>query len=638
MTLAFRETRGSVRQGFLTALTGEHEQEDRATRIAIFRAESIDGVKQRRQWVAEQHRHKKEKLAKHEEERLYLHSEITNIRNASHKRALQRLLSYSYHRSNDKNLTQVDYSIIEGNFGKDIADALAHGLKAIWSAATVPMRTDYPNGEIPWDVHFALAGLHTRLEEGCDISALTDPDAGRAAQLAAWELNKPPSWFEGLVHAKEDAVYGALHPWILSEAVVLADTYRYGGALGLSLNCSPAVRALLMKPLLPLVVEGRIGHPETLKAVVEALLEDGQVAPSLASEIFREKATASTGPEGVLGEDQWLYLWMQENSTEAFAWFESHLASHPTKAREQVKMFAKAAADCKWVKLPADEASIDVLLRLHELLTRYLPTSSASDDEGSPGAFHPINRMRETALELLVQSRGIPAHRALVHLADKADDPSAKSWYLSRVQEHAGLETLLSANVEPDSLTSIGLPFLTEPKTEAQLFEQVVARLEDIRTRIEEGPFSERDLFSSGMPEKHLQHWLAAHFCDTPNRRFSIHREEEVDDDKKTDIQLSARVGSVCVEIKPIDRGRYSANSLVGTLRDQIVGQYLKGENSQHGILLLFQLDTKNWDIPDGPKAQPFPVLVEYLQRQADRIKAESGIQQLLVFGINCVL
>jgi len=116
----------------------------------------------------------------------------------------------------------------------------------------------------------------------------------------------------------------------------------------------------------------------------------------------------------------------------------------------------------------------------------------------------------------------------------------------------------------------IGSAFATTPRTEAQLFEQVIARLEEIRKSIEEGPFSERDLFHPGMPEKHLQRWLAAKFRETQNRRLSVHREEEVDDDNMTDIQLSVPAGNVCVEIKPVDATRsYSANSLTDTLQTQ---------------------------------------------------------------------
>ena len=106
-----------------------------------------------------------------------------------------------------------------------------------------------------------------------------------------------------------------------------------------------------------------------------------------------------------------------------------------------------------------------------------------------------------------------------------------------------------------------------------------------------------------------------------------------------TDIQLSCPAGNVCVEIKPVDSGRYSANTLTDTLRTQIVGQYLKGNNSSRGILVLMQLDDKKWDIPDELARQPFSALVGYLAGQATAIRAASaGVNELVVFGMRCIV
>jgi hypothetical protein len=228
----------------------------------------------------------------------------------------------------------------------------------------------------------------------------------------------------------------------------------------------------------------------------------------------------------------------------------------------------------------------------------------------------------------------------LVDIAAAEVATERKQWLDFQVQQHAALEAEQFALVEPLGLKTFGAPFLSEPRSERQLFEQAVGRLEEVRKSVEEGPFSERVLFSGGMPEKHLQLWLAARFLDTQNRRFSVHREEEVDADNRTDVQLSCQYGNVCVEIKPVDRKRsYSATSLVDTLRTQIVGQYLKGLNSAHGIMVLFRLDNKTWDIPGSAKAQHFDQLVQYLNTQAEVIKRESpGVQELRVLGVNCLL
>ena len=109
--------------------------------------------------------------------------------------------------------------------------------------------------------------------------------------------------------------------------------------------------------------------------------------------------------------------------------------------------------------------------------------------------------------------------------------------------------------------------------------------------------------------------------------------------DKMTDIQLSCPAGNVCVEIKPVDKTRYSATTLTATLRTQIVGQYLKGTNSRCGILVLMQLDDKTWDIPGGATRQPFSALLAHLEGQANAIKASSpGVEELAVFGMRCIV
>jgi len=298
------------------------------------------------------------------------------------------------------------------------------------------------------------------------------------------------------------------------------------------------------------------------------------------------------------------------------------------------------AQGCKWINLPADAASIEVLLRLYRLLTLHQPLPDAPVAPENAGTFgHVVSELRSRIPSLLVQSRGALAHQALVDLMTAETAINVKQWLATQVTEHAALEALQYSQFEPRDLRNISSPFVTAPKSEAQLFEQVMARLEEVRKGTEEGPFSDRDLFSPQTPEKQLQNWLAARFRETQNRRFTVTREEEVDKNKEPDIQLGCPQGKVCVEIKPLSREHsYSANSLTDTLRTQIVKQYLKGFNSAHGILVLFRLDDKTWDIPRGEKSQPFSALVEYLQAQATIIMAESsGVNALTVFGIDCV-
>jgi hypothetical protein len=641
MEVAFRGLKGRSRTESLAALISGPDSEVRQAQVDTQRAKWAEGAKHRRGWKAEEALRKRERQVQHEANRAQLLGNVERIRDASHRESLHWLIHYSYENAGRTTFTRVSYEVISRDFGQAIAIALAGGLKVVWAAAEAPNPADYKDGALPWEALTALAGLHTLLDEGINIASLTDADAGRAAKLAVWELNGPPSWFEPLAKAHGPVVSEALWPWIESEAQLTTDAHHLRGGLEMALRCSTEIRAALLAPLVPMLTDGRVGRPETLKELAKALRAVGLITADVLSDLCRARVVTSISPEGLLGEMYWLHTWLEEDPASAWGWFEQHVASSTAVAGELVKEFAKMAQDCKWVKQPADAASIDVLLRLHSLLTQYQPSPGAPVDPEDSGTFgHVVAELRSRIPNVLVRSRGAAAHRALIQLMAAEVDPNSKQWLSAQVTEHAAIEASETSQVEPHDLRDIGSPFLAAPKNEAQLFVQVMARLEELRKGTEEGPFSDRALFSPGMPEAHLQSWLAARFSETKNRRFTVTREEQVDDDKEPDIQLGCPQGKVCVEIKPLNKDRgYSANSLTETLRVQIVKQYLRGFNSNHGILVLFKLDNKTWNIPGGKTKQPFSALVEYLQSQADIIKNESpDVVALQIVGINCVI
>lgn len=254
-----------------------------------------------------------------------------------------------------------------------------------------------------------------------------------------------------------------------------------------------------------------------------------------------------------------------------------------------------------------------------------------------------MRRMSSVILDKFVATRGGPAHSALTSLSQRyASSPSGR-WLAKCLYEHAAAEAEASSAHPPAELLTLELRYCREPESADQLFEQVLARLTDIKLGVEEGPFSERPLLAVGILEKHLQLWLASRLSDTPFRRFNprfhVHREPVVDQDNRTDIELTARPGKICVEIKPLDRSRsYSATSLADTLRTQLVGQYLRGRNSRHGILVIVRLDDKQWEIPGRTGVWPFSELVNFLEQECKKVLAEThDIDALQVVAIDCV-
>ena len=283
-------------------------------------------------------------------------------------------------------------------------------------------------------------------------------------------------------------------------------------------------------------------------------------------------------------------------------------------------------------------------MSLFRFLSVHAETSQPEPEEDDAVSLpHPIRRVRDSISSILASLPGKAARAALQGLADENAGTVQGDWLQHLLLEHASAEAERRSVVSVAELPHLGEVYCREPRTAGELYEQVVARLQEIREGIERGPFSDRLLFAPGMDEKKLQLWLAARLSDTPLRRFiprfKVHREPQVDDDKRTDIEVSSAAGKVCIEIKPVDSHRnYAANSLTDTLRKQLVGQYLRGQNSKHGILVIFRLEDRRWKIPDGSARGDFNELIEYLAAQAEKIRANSAdVENLKVIGIDCV-
>ena len=598
------------------------------------------GAKLNRNWSVQECNRKAVASQAVEDYKSRLLGELAHVRTGAHEGLLKSLLCYSFNRSDQRNYSDVDFEAISMSLSPEISSAFEDGLMAYWPTVTPPVPFDYTGGNVPWTALIALAGLSRSLRDANSISDLSTTNAAKAAQLAVWELHSPPIWFDALARSHRAVVEAALTPWVIGDAQAASPGNSELGTLEMVLRCAPDVRRGLLAPLLPLVSSDQISRRELLKKVIIALREDDLLPPTTVSTLCRGRLTSSIGSNGRLGEMAWLRIWMDEDAPAAWLWFLGHVQGIASDVVAEVRAFAEVVGDLKWLPVPLSQEAADALLGIHALLSAHPPILIPDEAGDSPFLGTPSKRLREAIPNVFLGTRGQIGHDSLAALLATLTDSAERNWVTGRITEHASLDAAQAANRTPEQLKSIASPFLSAPCTEAQLYEQVIARLEDIRKNLEEGPFSERSLFFAGMPEKSLQLWLAAKFRETQNRRFDVHREEEVDDDKKTDIQLSCPAGNVCVEIKPVDAGRgYSANSLVATLRNQIVGQYLKGYNSSRGILVLMQLDNKTWSIPGGSTGQPFTALVDYLVPQAESIKRSSaGVSELVVFGIRCVV
>ncbi len=636
--VALRLKSGHQRAIWLRALQGKEDVARRKT-VGQRYANLHGGVRSQQKWSIEERARQEAWAKEHARLKANFIAKKANIEDGSDYESLAELLVISHQHSGWDDNEGLKLDVVAGLLGPEIAKLFVAGLKAYWKKAAPPNPSDFPGGRIPTAALVSFAGATLSLSSGVEIAKLTMQEITFAAQVAVWALPGPPLWFEALYEAWPSDVVSALSFWVLEEVKNKQPGTGVRGAFVLAMRCPTKIRQKLISSTAPLISSGEVKHNDVRMQLTSALFEDGVISELefdriCGAELNHHHPDISQ-PQAI----EWLQIWAPAHPQVAWDWCKKHLS---LDERTRATQLCKVADAVMHPGFPQKIWNADFVPVFHEIYNA-LRVVANSDvlladakelEEGTvANTFYVITNE-------LAHVPGALGRSTLQQLLSEESNPVRASALQDAIHEHSSRGASMNQQWNIERLRALHVAFDSDPVTEAQLYEQVLARLEEVRTSLQEGPFSERRLFPPDTPEKHLQLWLASKFRDTQNCRFSVHREEEVDDDKKTDIQLSYRQSNVCVEIKPADADRgYSANSLVDTLRTQIVSQYLKGNNSSRGILVLVQLDDKRWDIPCKGKKRPFSVLVEYLKEQAEAIKVESPhVNELTVFPISCII
>ena len=626
----------------LTALSAGPDKQARIRDIELRRAGRRRALAWHRRQKRNEEQRKAQRLIDQRKNKSALVKNIAIIRDSTGVGYIQWLVQYSSEQSSERNFTKVNLVPIVRDFGDEIAAALSEGLTKFWRQTTPPNPADYPDNQIPWSGLIGLAGVNHEVSLGLDVLSLSSEEITRAVQFIIWEFEKLEPWVERLSQTCLGTIATALMPWFEHELESVTDDKNFPRIINRVLNFPTPLQQPFLERALELMRDGKIPYVGLQKKLLRAMGKSRMAPVALVTELasrhlkeYRETGKRNAGSE-------WFEIWAAVDFVGAWAWMEANAGSVAKDSPDLTMLVAEALESSDWVNgLSGTEAETNALVSLFGFLV-HRSNVVGSESVGVEGS-HAIPRIRDSIPRILASQKGEVAHRALEKLVREQAGAVPVGWLRRFVTEHASADAERDAIIPPGKLRQVGEVYCRDTGTERELFEQVAARLEDIRERIEGGPFSDRVLFRAGMEEKHLQLWLAARLDDTPRRRFIsrfvVHREPQVDNEKRTDIEVSNRTGKVCIEIKPVDSmRRYSAKTLTGTLRNQLVEQYLRGQNSHHGILVLFRLDKKIWRIPNMRAMGTFDQLIEYLNEQAEVIKTEcTDVEKLLVFGINCV-
>lgn len=536
-------------------------------------------------------------------------------------------------------------------FGDSVAEAARNAFICYWRDRSPLLWSQRPEKErnaVEYDWLYGLCGVYAE-SATCGWSSRLSPEEARiAAAYAPVEINGFPHWLAELAQR---------HP--LEVDIVLGEELTAQLAMVGEVDYIPLLQDIshatieLKRLFEPRILEGLRSWP----AVIEDDKRAGQFCFALARSIDilaevlegadRETVAALCGervesnPTGRLAPC-WLRGLLRFDASRGVDSLETVIAATPESEQgdKAVEVFASVVGENASAPLAlADSAQrVQILRRLLRLCYRYVvpEKDQPHEDVYTPNARDTAERARSSLLSSLIHIPGAEAHQAILELAEEPEFSGIRDRMLLARQQAA-------KDAEPPALSILSLRALEErfeapPHDRNSLFDFMMDRLADLQHEITHDDFTDRRTLQKISHEAEMQRTLARRLRDAARGAYSVSREDEVADLKRTDIRLTTTDAEhrAAIEIKIADK-RWSLGDLQKALETQLVGQYLRYDAGRVGCLLLtFNGDKDSWPDPASGDRLDFAALCDRLREHAKQIEAQRGFEiRLGIVGLD---
>ncbi|MCF6312166.1 MAG: hypothetical protein L3J39_06920 [Verrucomicrobiales bacterium] len=560
---------------------------------------------------------------------------------------------------------------IEEAFGKGVRDSASETFRAFWRSVdylTFSERKDDQTGTA-YTWLFGLTGLLAEADEKNWVTTLTDADINQATRLAMVEINGFPRFLYELAEAKPDCVAEVLGAELEAQLGMIAEVQHLPLLQDLT-GGNRDLKVLLVNRLIDFILKwdepanisekscGYLNHnfSQIFRIILEVRseIEQSRLDALIERCVQRLRKIPLSQFAG-----KWFRVIFTTNAETA-----TSLLGEVIESLEEDKRRGKVIAwlgqlfgDYQAVNLSLedDDARARILARLIKIACSYVLASE--DQKRIAGiAYNPNSRdeaesARSSLVNQLVEIPGSVADEEIQRLAG---DPVCEKvgGYLKGRSEIREVQSADMSRFTISEIHGIETDFEVMPKDRDSLFRVMMSRLDDLQDNISHHDFVPRRTLQSIDSEEEMQRMLALLLQGSANGAYSIHREPEVADKKRTDIQFSvpgADVESV-IEIKVAEKSAWTVANLLDALENQLVGKYLRYETRKAGCLLLTyggyskkcnkcgyeKKPRQHWQHPVSNKCLDFPELVELLQQRANELESErSGAIRLAVFGLD---
>lgn len=545
-----------------------------------------------------------------------------------------------------------NFEALQRAFGPEIADRAATAFQATWRGNPAIVRSQRPPEErdsISWSWAEGLTGLAAETMKPNWASHLSPEDARIAAAYATIELNGFPGWLSELA-AAHPAIVDEVIGGELSAELAGEREYMHLSVLQDLSHAEIDIKRLLSHRLLTAIQNwpstfasdeeaARSGHhlDQALRILGDALVdeEDRKAVAEKCREAF------SANPIGPLGLS-WLRGFFRFDPGRATLAIRNGLESLPEPERVQhaIGIFASLFGDRDAVPLqfPDPKLRVEGLLPLVRIAYRYIRHEDDQKHEGvyTPDTRDDAERARGFLFGALVETPGPEAYSALLALADDPLFANLHDRLLFLARKRAASDAD-AAPVSPADVRALEKRFEAPPNDRDGLFALMMDRLEDLSHDVAHDDFTDRSVLRSIEDESNMQRTLARRLRDAARGAYTVTREDEVADRRRTDIRLAAVRGDqrAVIEVKIADN--WSIEDFHRALRAQIVGQYLRHQTCKAGCLLLIYRGAKTyWQHPDTGARINFSDLVTYLAAEATRLERQHAYDfRLAVHGLD---
>lgn len=593
-------------------------------------------MERQRHWEAQ----KRQKEASQRQLRGWLQRQVPAIRAGQDLEALSRLVFESKCEWSGSWAGDGYLRLLKEKFGEEVSEAAREGWKAFWRT-WIPLltRDREESNRIEAELVVGLAGLATEFGDGLDPATLSPEDVECAIRYATRALKELPEWLNAIARVHVDLVRTGLLQAIESELATPSEEENPFGVLWKLAYGRSELLDLVAPKLLALLEGAEVRHPEVLRNALAVIGKASSLDAVRLNILVEMRAEASVKDEERFL--QWFIVWLGLDDVNAFDYLEKHMAALPAiDADALIVRLASMLGGSHWTHTLPERApfrSVCTLRRLIPLLYTHIRPEDDIAHSGvySPGLRDDAQDYRQSIVGQLGEMRGDEAYKALLDVAAHPALHAHRDW-LQRLARDCAAGSSESPSWTPIEVVRFQETMCLDPKTADDLFAIAVRELSACRMNVERGNFSPRALFTPDTLEEEVQKLVADYLRTHARNRYTVSREDEVIFKKRTDVRLwSPKAGTVTIEIKRANEWSYK--DLEDALANQLVGQYLRDADSQHGVLLLALLEprSKGW-FPATGGTLNFEQLIDMLDRKAREIATNDlHVRALRVLAID---